>query len=195
MHAPNLLSLLLSMVLLTACADQRTQLALSHSTPPHKAGRAGTRILVSFVDRSINRAPLSEATSYFRRRGNHQESYQNSSWSQKVSLELGEKYGLRYVGGWPITSLTEHCAIYEIPADRLPEEIIDLLSRDERVETAQPIHTFKTLAQEYSDPYFNLRTGLRTLRCAPPHAPTWPEAPPPAPDPWWDRRSVPPAIG
>jgi hypothetical protein len=164
MNALKLLSLLLSMVLLTACADQRAQLALSQPTSPHKAAGGGTRILVSFVDRSINRAPLSDATSYYRRRSSHQESYQNTSWSQRVSLELGEKYGLRYVGGWPITSLTEYCAIYEIPADRSPEEIIDLLSHDERVGTAQKVQTFKALAGEYSDPYFNLQAGLRSLQ-------------------------------
>jgi hypothetical protein len=160
MNTPRFLSLFLSIFLLSACAPHRMEEIRSQPTSIPEATRTENRILVTFVDRTLDQAPMSNAANDYRRRG----SYQTSTWSKGISLELAEKYGLKYVGGWPATALSEYCAIYEIPADRSLEETIDLLSRDERVVTAQKIHLFKTLKEDYSDPYINLQDGLHSMQ-------------------------------
>ncbi len=162
MNALKFSSLLIAVSLLAACVlhPQTQRVRSGPASPQAEARAASQKILVTFVDRSVNRAPLNEGGGYYRRRGD----YQISTWSKKISTELADRYRLRYVGGWPVTALTEYCAIYEVPDNQPVDEILERLTHDERVETAQKVHVFKALGEDYSDPYFNLQASFRTMQ-------------------------------
>ena len=161
MNSPKSFILVFAILLLAGCAHHPKEAA----PDPHNASRAERRILVTFADRSINRAPLGDITSHYRKRGN----YRSSTWSKRTAAGLAEAYGLKEITGWPITTLGVYCAVYEIPENQSVEQVMDRLSKDERVEVVQKMHLFRTLKEGYSDPYFNLQAGLRSMEITAAH--------------------------
>jgi hypothetical protein len=159
MNALKPLFIVISALLMVACAHQSDGTAFSPSVALEKAVAAKTRILVTFVDDGVNRVALADFSNHYRRRG----AYKVSSWSKRRSEELADQYHITYVGGWPVTALHEYCAIYEIPSGVSPDEVIKQLSQDARVVTTQKVNTFTTLTEGYSDPYFNLQVGLSSM--------------------------------
>ena len=85
-------------------------------------------------------------------------------WSQRTG-ELADAYRLRTVSAWTLATLGEQCVVFEIPRNRSIEDILRRLSSDPRVESAQAIATFETLAspESYNDPYAKLQHSVQTL--------------------------------
>ncbi len=106
--------------------------------------RAGQQIIVTFVDRSIARAsfatPERESGYGFR--------YRTSTWSRRVSDSLARDYQLRKVTEWPIRALGVQCVVYEVPAGKDLQSVIESVGRDRRVRSAQPMNVFRALAAE-----------------------------------------------
>jgi hypothetical protein len=119
----------------------------------------GRQILVTFADERVGRVPVANPANGYRERG----SYGNSSWSERVAEQLAEDYGLRSTAQWPINALGIHCVVYEIQPGQIPEQVLDRLAQDKRIEAVQFMQTFQVMAASYSDPYFKLQTGLQAL--------------------------------
>ncbi len=90
-------------------------------------------------------------------------------WS-RVMQDLADVYGLKPVFFWPLPSLGENCIIYEHRGDRSTTELLERLRSDRRVELAQPVHVFHSMAAWYNDPYARLQYGLASLRLDKAHA-------------------------
>ncbi|MGH8613090.1 MAG: S8 family peptidase [Gammaproteobacteria bacterium] len=156
MTALRRLPALFALVLLTACTGRMAVQSVSSKYLAWDASsRAQTRILVTFVDRSIDWAPLGRAVNQYRARGE----YQNSAWSSRIATRLAEDYRLYQVAAWPIRALGVHCVAYEIASDQSIERVLESVSRDKRVDSVQRMQRFRVL----SDPYFRLQTALQSM--------------------------------
>jgi len=151
----RLLPVLFAVVLLAACVGRMAE-QTGASKYWDASSRAEKRILVTFVDRSIDRAPLSRAVNQYRARGD----YQNSAWSRRIATRLAEDYRLYQVAEWPITALGVHCVVYEIVSDQSVEQVLESVSRDKQVDSVQRVHRFRVL----SDPYFRFQTALQSMQ-------------------------------
>ncbi|MFZ5550423.1 MAG: S8 family serine peptidase [Pseudomonadota bacterium] len=102
--------------------------------------------------------------------------------------DIARTHGLREVAGWPIVALGWHCVVFELPASGPTREtLLATLSRDARVQLAQPLQEFETLAATsagatpatatsadriglaYNDPYVHLQRGFADLAAAQAH--------------------------
>jgi subtilisin family serine protease len=85
---------------------------------------------------------------------------------------LKEDYGLRELAAWPIVALRLHCVVLEVRADVSRDALVARLARDVRVQIAQPLQTFDTLAESragYNDPYVDLQRGFMDVEAAQAH--------------------------
>jgi subtilisin family serine protease len=127
---------------------------------------AGRRILVTFVDRSINRSVPGNPLDGYRVRG----VYDNSDWSKRVSTELAEHYGLRLLAQWPVTTLGVACVVYEIPEGQSLEQVLQSVGRSKQVGSVQAMRDYRVLnepalaSSHYNDPYLQLQRGFQALR-------------------------------
>ncbi|WP_082596100.1 S8 family serine peptidase [Rhizobacter sp. Root16D2] len=92
----------------------------------------------------------------------------------RATLEAIEReHGLREIAAWPISALRVHCVVLEIAPGAEREQVLARLARDPRVELAQPLQDFDTLAAPsaattapaaaavpYNDPYVDLQRGF-----------------------------------
>jgi Subtilase family len=92
--------------------------------------------------------------------------YVASSEARTTMRELAQQYMLTEVAAWPIAPLKVHCSVFRIPADRSREELLDKLSRDQRVKLAQPMNMFASSTQTYNDPYLEMQRGFRDIDAA-----------------------------
>jgi len=118
------------------------------------------QILVTFPDEREDRVPIADPANAYRQR----DSYGNSTWSLRVAQALAEEYGLRPVTQWPITALSIHCVVFGIPEKASMAETLKRLRQDKRIGAVQAMQAYQVLAQNYSDPYFKLQTGIRAMR-------------------------------
>ena len=85
---------------------------------------------------------------------------------------IAKKYQLKLLDAWPIEVLNVHCVVYAAPANADMTQLLVRIQEDRRVESAQPLNTFATLAvpnagaaeAHYTDPYFGLQSNLRVLQ-------------------------------
>lgn len=85
------------------------------------------------------------------------------------SRSIAKKYQLREVTGWPIGLLGVHCLVYELDRSADRDATIERLKRDKRVESAQPLHTFKTLTDASAEPYRGLQRNLDLMNTSRAH--------------------------
>ena len=157
MNALRRLPILFALVLFAACTGRMAvQSGSSKYLAWEASSRAERRILVTFVDRSIDRASLGRAANQYRPRGE----YQNSAWSRRIAKRLAEEYRLYQVAEWPITALGVHYVVYEIASDQSIEQVLESVSRDKRVESVQRMYVFRVV----SDPYYRLQTALHVMQ-------------------------------
>jgi hypothetical protein len=78
MNTLKLLPILGAVMLLTTCTGQLMARLSSPYSVPEGSSRAERRILVTFVDRSINRVPFGNPANPYRQRGD----YRSSTWSR-----------------------------------------------------------------------------------------------------------------
>ena len=82
---------------------------------------------------------------------------------QRFINDLLKKYGLLTIADWPLASLGVRCFIFEIQSAAERNTIIAKLQLDQRIETAQPMHTFSILGNQYNDPYLKLQHNYNAL--------------------------------
>lgn len=117
-------------------------------------------LLVAFTDNTINSLKGTASPTSYRQRG----SYQSSTWSERVTSQLGEEYGLEKMAEWPMTEVGAHCVVYRLSDKGAMANTIERLSKDDRVEIVQNMNVFKTKGQYSNDPYSKLQTNLKQMQ-------------------------------
>jgi subtilisin family serine protease len=118
-----------------------------------------------FVVVTVRNVPLANAS----RAGSTVRGYDtaggySASASARATVDaIARDYGLHEVSGWPIAVLKVHCVVFRLPPDQTPEGMVKVLARDQRVETAEPLHAYATMGAEYNDPYRPLQRNLDSL--------------------------------
>lgn len=85
--------------------------------------------------------------------------------AHKQAERVAQTYSLREVANWPISALSVHCVIYEVPDDRPVAAVVSALAKDPQITLAQPLQQFHTLTDgtTYDDPLYDLQTNLAAL--------------------------------
>ena len=109
---------------------------------------------------------------------NASQRYGAGSEARSVLEAIEREHGLREIAAWPITALHVHCVVLEIAPGAERDQVLAALARDPRVELAQPLQDFDTLAAPevaralpaspasvaaYNDPYVDLQRGFAEL--------------------------------
>ncbi|APP85222.1 S8 family serine peptidase [Xanthomonas hortorum pv. vitians] len=98
-------------------------------------------------------------------------SYYGAGQKAAVRMEaIKQRYKLREVSGWPITSLGLYCAVLQPPAGVSRDELVSALADDEGVELVQPVQDFSVFSADasekttalsgYNDPYVDMQRGF-----------------------------------
>ena len=125
------------------------------------------QIVVAITDSSANSIPRAGSTA----RGSYSaaHAYAGSTRAQAQAEELAHEYGLEEIAAWTITALQWRCMLYRLPPDIQRDELITKLRGDNRVQLAQALQHFETLAtptvsaQTYNDPYLQLQSGFLSM--------------------------------
>ena len=159
MTAIRLLCLLLT-VLNFGCATEGHNLRLGDISMAQER-----RVLVTFLDQTVNRNLPGNAQDQYHNRG----AYQNSSWSMGIAKQLADRYRLQIVAQWPMTELGVSCIVYEVPEPLSVSEMIATLKKDSDISSVQAMQNFQVLAEPasvhsaYTDPYLPLQTAFNAL--------------------------------
>jgi len=124
---------------------------------PVSATDSAREILVTFVDRGLQRTPNGGPGQYFPHGGD----YQSTTWSRRVTADIARDYRLTTVTQWPIRTLGIQCVVFSVGDNRPVDELIARLSKDRRIEAAQPMNTFRALSSD--DPYKPLQTSFSAM--------------------------------
>jgi subtilisin family serine protease len=119
-------------------------------------------LLVGFTDNTINSVKGSASPTAYRPRG----AYQSSTWSERITNQLADDYGLEKLAEWPMTEVGVHCVVYRVTGEASVKDAVERLKKDDRVEVVQNMHVFKTKAQyqqNSNDPYYKLQTNLQQM--------------------------------
>lgn len=87
---------------------------------------------------------------------------------RRVAAALAREYGLALGSDWPMPAIGLDCFVMEGAPDRSPERIAEALSRDPRVEWAQPNRLFHAMGG--NDPLYPLQPGARLWHLSAIHA-------------------------
>lgn len=154
-------SLLMGLLtLLTACAN-----VIESSRLGDSATTEDRRLVVTFVDRTIDRKVPGNALDAYRSRGK----YGNSGWSERVALELADRHHLELIAQWPVTTLGVSCVVYEVPEGFKFQQVMTDLQQDREVALVQQMRTFEVQADlpsaslSHGDPYLSLQAGYNSL--------------------------------
>jgi len=156
-----LLCLFLSLAL-TGCAGH--QVVRLSDVPAH----AERRLLVTFVDRTINRTLSANALDSYTMHG----SYGNSDWSERLARRLAERHKVQLLAQWPVTELGVSCVVYEVSETDNIDFALKELQQDSEVQSVQRMQQFEVLGNEvpqpqaYGDPYLGLQTSFNALGIA-----------------------------
>jgi subtilisin family serine protease len=157
MKSFRLVLLLSLLVLLNACTNSIDMHRLGDSTAPEDR-----RLVVAFVDRTINRALPGNALDGYRVRGQ----YSNSGWSERVARELVDRHHIELIAQWPVTALGVSCVVYEVPEQFQLQQVMADLQHDREVALVQRMQTFdaqgdQRVSSESPDPYLPLQAGFK----------------------------------
>ena len=98
-----------------------------------------------------------------------------SRQARRNAAAVAAEYSLKEIEHWPIRSLSIYCFVYRVSEGADRQSIIAKLNADERVESAQPLHSFETSTAQtgsYDDTYAGLQYGLDVLDIAGAHRAT-----------------------
>ncbi|MGH8223305.1 MAG: S8 family peptidase [Woeseiaceae bacterium] len=118
-------------------------------------------ILVTITDRSVARTSGGISAPYRKRKR-----YAIGAGTRRQATDIAREYSLVEVDRWPIRSLSVFCIVYRIGADADRDGLLSRLRADPRVESAQALQRFETLANEparYDDTYTDLQRGLEVM--------------------------------
>jgi subtilisin family serine protease len=111
----------------------------------------------------------------------HAGAYAVSDAALAVAGALERDFRLRRVREWPIAPLRVHCLVFALPPGSDRNELLARLSRDPRVQLAQPLQLFASRSSAasvstvstssaapppYNDPYFGLQSGFNAIQAA-----------------------------
>ncbi|QWT18905.1 S8 family serine peptidase [Bacillus sp. NP157] len=90
--------------------------------------------------------------------------YSAGQRARSLLATLQKQYGWNEVGGWPIRALGVYCIVLR-PAPGVDRDaLVATLSRDQRVELAQPLQEYAVYSSQdethYNDPYTDLQRGF-----------------------------------
>ena len=86
---------------------------------------------------------------------------------------IAAEYDLKLIDDWPIESLNVYCVAYEAVQSTSVPSLLQKLNNDPRVESAQKMHHFESMAAakaEYDDSYAGLQYGLESMSVSQAHA-------------------------
>jgi subtilisin family serine protease len=78
---------------------------------------------------------------------------------RQIAERLANKYGLKIIDGWPMPALGVDCFVMVAPGNASLAQIVEKLSLDPRVESAQSMQLFRVLA--YNDPLYPLQPSAK----------------------------------
>lgn len=78
---------------------------------------------------------------------------------RRTAATIAAEHHLELVADWPMTALDVDCFVMEAAADTSTARLVEQLSQDPRVESAQPVNLFHTLG--HNDPLFSLQPTAR----------------------------------
>lgn len=90
--------------------------------------------------------------------------------TRTTARELATFYRMKPVREWPISQLRVHCIVYRMLDGDSQADLLRRLRGDARVESAQPLNSFGTLANRYNDPYAGLQRSLPAMGVPQAHA-------------------------
>ncbi len=125
-------------------------------------------ILVTYIDKHINRIPIGATNQTYRRRGE----YSSSTWSRRIASSIETDYKIKILSQWPIKEIGEHCVVYLVNEDQSMTEVIDALTNDDRIDNIQAMNTFRGMTDKYNDPYYRLQTNIHSMNLAEIHSQT-----------------------
>ncbi len=143
----------------TAVPTAQGAAATPTADQPIDQNQVDRTILVTFQDRSIERTSVVGGDRY-RSRG----AYDSTLWGRRVADYIAEKYTLEIVAQWPISELDIHCVVFKVPEGAQVDVMLARLRDNHRIETAQPMHTFRTMTHNYNDPYYELQRSIRLMQ-------------------------------
>lgn len=74
---------------------------------------------------------------------------------RRVAAALAREHGLTLVTDWALPLLAVDCFVLAVPGDQPPDRVAQALSRDPRVEWAQPMNVYRT--RGHDDPLYPLQ--------------------------------------
>lgn len=118
-------------------------------------------ILVTYANEGASAASASFRAPYRNRKR-----YRVSAEVRRDARAVEKDYALTAVDHWPIDSLGVYCFVYRPKGDVDRDALIVKLKKDARIDSAQPLNTFRTLGSNkrtYNDTYVHLQHGLDRL--------------------------------
>jgi len=155
-----LLSLLSLMAFSAPCESRNADADAPELSLLLEPNNADHILMIGFPDQSINRVDITLTASTYRRRG----SYQSSTWSRRITTQIAEDYHLKKLTEWPMTEVSVHCAVYQVPQTESMTEIKARLAKDARVSIVQSMQLYNTQAEQKNDPYYKLQLNLRHMQ-------------------------------
>lgn len=136
---------------------------------PAAAGASGAErlVLVTLRNQTVPAVPRAGSTV---RAYEVPSSYAVAPATRADAKALAAAHGLREVSAWPIGLLGVHCVVFELPDAARREQVLEQLRRDHRVESAQPLQSFRTLSTTTNDPYRALQRNLDLMNVTGAHA-------------------------
>jgi subtilisin family serine protease len=98
--------------------------------------------------------------------------YRSSGYARRVVAGLARDYDLARVTDWYIESLGVHCVVYRAADQAARDALLDRLRADRRVQDAQPMQVFRTMAtvadsslsyDAQADPYAGLQRAAARI--------------------------------
>ena len=78
---------------------------------------------------------------------------------RQIAERLATKYGLKIIDGWPVAALGVDCFVMEASGNVALAQIVERLSQDPNVESAQAMQLFRVLG--HNDPLYPLQPSAR----------------------------------
>jgi subtilisin family serine protease len=85
------------------------------------------------------------------------------SWA-RITATLAQVYDLPQVGAFPLSALGIQCVVFQVPAGRSIDEVIDRLAADPRVRSVQLNQRFQGLGVAHNDEHASYQYGARAIR-------------------------------
>lgn len=90
--------------------------------------------------------------------------YRLTASVERATREIAEAHALNAVDAWPIRVLDVHCVVFALDPLQSREAVLRQLRADPRVESAQPLNQFQSLAAGYDDSQRDLQGSLETMQ-------------------------------